>query len=177
MATFSGWIPTAPVYSDATWQQWNTSASTTTYYTTELWVSWTTNSTGATYNYQTSQSAVPTAAQLEADKERRAAAVARNKKAEGLLLSLLDEEQAKELTDRGFFHVHTKKGKRTYRITKQGHIDLVKSENGTAFSYCIHPRDSYPDGDKAAALKLMVEADEALFLKTANATPRAAVAA
>lgn len=175
-------------YSGTTWTQWTASSSTNL---TEVWGLWTsnfTNSTAATtqtvwldwtgssgpivasqYGYRQ-----PTPEETEErrrEAEERAGVVALAKtKARQLLRDVLDRNQRRELERDGHFHVQTRDGERVYRLKPGSPPERVKGEDGVRWSYCIHPRESYPADDTAAALKLLIEADEDEFLRIANAS-------
>lgn len=110
-------------------------------------------------------------ARWEAQAEIDAAA---SVKARELLLSLLTEHQRDEFTENGYFHVHTKDGERVYRLKPSASPVRVKGEDGSQYSYCIHPPAKYPPEDVTAAHLLMLETEEDEFLSTANATRLAA---
>jgi hypothetical protein len=89
-----------------------------------------------------------------------------------LLLSMLDDEQRDEYEGDGRFHVHTADGERCYRITKgqSGNVLLIKDGRAKR-RYCIHPPGlRYPDEDAMVAQMMMLETDEAEFLRIANAS-------
>jgi len=102
--------------------------------------------------------------------ERAAKQNAIRAKAKELLQEILDEEQAAEYAEKGVFHVHTANGERTYRLQPGYPPRRVKAKDGKIYSYCIHPREQFPVEDTTAALKLLIEADEAEFLRIANAS-------
>lgn len=189
--------PATGTYNDTIWVTWTDTASTTSVTSLQAWDCWNQGTTVAytatitsnsTWSYWVGldgsndyQPAPLTEEQLEArrvaqaerearDAERRAEQEIIRGRARVLLESLLDRKQKAELRKEGHFHVHTKDGERTYRL-KPGHPPLrVKSEDGNRYSYCIHPLEQFPAEDTAAALKLLIEADEDEFLRIANAT-------
>jgi hypothetical protein len=90
------------------------------------------------------------------------------KRARRLLTSNLTKEQVASLEKFGFFEVMVE-GK-TYRIRQgtHGNVRLLGSDGKESKSFCIQP-NGVPDEDAMLAQKLMLETDEASFLKIANA--------
>lgn len=161
-------------------------SQTVTYSSNQVWNNWcqATAATSAQITYNSSPGPPPaplTPEQVEAtrlhverinkqaEEYRKKQAVTRAK-ARQLLEEVLNEEQRYELAKSGFFHVHTAKGKRTYRLAPGHSPRLVKSEDGKMYSYCIHTREGFPVDDALAAFKLLLDADEKEFLKIANAS-------
>jgi len=101
---------------------------------------------------------------------------AADRRAEDLLRSMLSEEQRRELDEHNHFHVRVPDPRqlgcqRVYRIERgfQGNVKLI--ENGRATRrYCIHADARLPHADQMLAQKLMLESDEADFLRIANMT-------
>lgn len=94
-----------------------------------------------------------------------------NERAEKLLMEHLSPQQVDQLRVSGYFDVVVQ-GK-TYRINRgrAGNIQLLDPSGRKAtHRYCIHPRELCPDADSMLAQKLLLEADEPTFLRTANAT-------
>lgn len=168
--TWLQWNQTATSATNVTdvWLGWNQTTVTASTTNVAIWASWT--GSGTTY-YE------PVELSPE-DRERRQAEAAERTRlaneakarARTLLLEVLDEQQRAELESDGHFHVHTRDGERTYRLKPGSPPQRIKGEDGSRWSYCIHPRESFPADDTAAALKLMIEAEEASFLDIANAT-------
>lgn len=96
-------------------------------------------------------------------------------KARALLIEHLDVKQREEYLKVGRFHVETKDGTRVYRLEPGRPPTRIKGEDGSRYTYCIHPREIYPQADTVLALKLLLEADEEQFLHTANASRYAGV--
>ena len=94
-------------------------------------------------------------------------------RARELLLEHLNPEQADEYERRGYFHVHieTAEGRRRYRVRGFDGVLLIGSDDRPLVSYCIHPSYGFPSPDVALCQKVLLETDEAEFLRTANATP------
>jgi hypothetical protein len=177
-----------PLSADGVWNTWaTTSATNTTVWvnwtattsvtasTTEVWQHWI-DYTGASGPLVQSGHHLrqPTPEELEQRQreaeERRIATEEARAKARQILLDNLTETQRREFDTDGHFHVETRDGQRRYRLSP-GSLPLrVHGEDGRRWSYCIHPRESYPADDVALALKLLLEANEDEFLETANAT-------
>jgi hypothetical protein len=103
-------------------------------------------------------------------RDARAAELAAQKKAEALLLSVLTEEQRSELSKRRQFFVTSKSGKR-YRIDRHTHGNVYElNELGNPVRRLCAQPPGVPVDDAIAAQKLMLETDEAAFLRVANAT-------
>lgn len=98
-----------------------------------------------------------------------AAAEAAESRADQLLTSLLTPSQAQEYRDQKRFELQIN-GK-TYRINKgrAGNVQLIEGGKPVA-QYCAHPDIWVPNGDNMVAQMLMLQTDEAMFLKTANRT-------
>ena len=166
------------------WSAWtNMADNTITYSSQDVWGYWNqtagsspmlNNITNPTPRVYTEEEKAEARERLERKQreatERQAAQQQIRARAKELLTELLDEEQKAEYEEKGVFHVHTKNGERTYRLRPGYPPHRVKAKDGKMYSYCIHPRESYPAEDTAAALKLLIEADEAEFLRIANAT-------
>lgn len=92
-------------------------------------------------------------------------------RARKLLLRHLTDEQHKEFTERKYFTIIGKSGAQ-YRIYDRGHlaanIGVIANDHET-HRLCAHCNvDAVPLYDSILAQKLMLEADEAAFLKVAN---------
>jgi uncharacterized membrane protein len=100
----------------------------------------------------------------KAQEERRKKAATRAKE---LLVRLLDADQEKEYVEKGTFELRTDKAR--YRIRPGDRVEELNPEGKVTARFCIHPSDSWmPREDWAIAQKLMLETDEATFLRTAN---------
>lgn len=70
------------------------------------------------------------------------------------------------------FYLTSSSGKR-YRIDRgrSQNVRLVEETTGKVVrTYCAHPVEAVPDPDTMLAQKLMLETDEAAFLRIANAS-------
>lgn len=152
------------------WNSWYTTANTATtvnYYPQgETWQAW---------NQQVyySQGNIPEPSKKQ--QEEMAAALKRAEdarvKAKELLLEHLSPVQRESFEKTGLFIVETAK-KNRYRL---GHVPVKLREDGKVVtSYCIHMGGNVPKDDELLGFKLMLEANEEEFLKTANATAVAA---
>lgn len=102
------------------------------------------------------------------------------RRAEALLLEHLDVDQRAEWAASRSFHVATADGVRRYRIKLglAGNVALVKDgeleprvAGGHLRRFCMHvyhPDGKIPDEDNVLAQKLLLESDEAEFLRLAN---------
>lgn len=90
------------------------------------------------------------------------------RRAKRLLNSCLNVRQRAELRSFGWFRVTV--GERTYRIKSgsSGNVELLGTDGRAVEKYCIHPKEWLPIHDVMLAQKLLLEADEAQFLATAN---------
>lgn len=166
-----GWLVSNA--SDSAWCTWNT--ATTTVIVGDTWKYWAAQAGIAEDRDRRNIYVQPNAQEVaarqvavaaEAAKYRaeREAAEARAKK---LLVENISPAQRKQLADHGFFDVVV--SGRTYRIRwgTHGNVRLVVKDREVR-SFCIQP-DDVPVGDAMLAQKLMLECDEASFLRIANA--------
>lgn len=152
----------APVYTissstDIAWTAWveyTASANTTL-----TWTAWNTSDT-TSVNYTAPH-------QTE---EQRLQLARRNERARELLVACLTSRQRRELEARGYFHVETARGRRRYRLAPGRAPIRVHGEDGSQWSYCIHPDAGFPQEDVVLAQKLLLETDEEAFLRIANAS-------
>lgn len=100
--------------------------------------------------------------------ERQAA----NACAEELLVSCLDDVQRREYRETGQFHVRSPAG-RSYLI-RHGYAGNVERDGS---KFCIHADPGLPHADQMLGQKLMLETDEAAFLRIANETRPRLIAA
>lgn len=98
-------------------------------------------------------------------------------RAEGLLREHLSERQRADLNEKGYFEVcavNFREGiRRYYRIRRgrAGNVALLDGPGGREVKkLCCHPLENVPDADTMLSQKLMLEHNEALFLKLANIT-------
>lgn len=111
--------------------------------------------------------------QREQRRRARIEAVAAGR-AETLLRGCLSPEQVRDFEEKGWFDVSVPSADgavRRYRIRRgfAGNVRLLDAGDREVRSYCIHPRIRVPDADSMLAQKLLLEADERMFLATANA--------
>lgn len=107
--------------------------------------------------------------QLEAQAaEANAKHKAAELRAEELLVSILTPQQRVDLKMKNRFFLHI--GEKRYRVDRgqHGNVKLVDAQDKVVESYCIQPRGGLPDADAMAAQVLMLETDEASFLRVAN---------
>ena len=91
------------------------------------------------------------------------------KKAECLLLMVLNDKQKQQYKELGYFE--TEVGDRVYRIKKgySGNVELI--DNGKPKTrFCIHTDEWLPDADTMLAQLLMLRTNEKKFLEVANHT-------
>lgn len=110
---------------------------------------------------------VPPLPLSQAEEERHAA----RKMARSTLLSLLDEGQQAQLERESCFELRV--DDRLYRIRPGNVVEQLHPATRKKLShFCIHPssaeRGWLPEDDWAIAQKLLLEADEGLFLRLAN---------
>lgn len=179
---------TNPVTNAEIWTSWS-STNYTTITVDQTWTGWVTFANGRRRRVQSAEDLraedlrgwvqelrPPDEAELARAENRREALRQRAEaatRAMELLRSCLSVEQQAQLDENGCFRVTAPSG-RVYTIT-QGYAGNVYSQG---WSYCIHMRSDLPEADHMLAQKLMIETDEAAFLRIANATPsRSALAA
>jgi hypothetical protein len=103
----------------------------------------------------------------------RAAAIivenAAKARAEKLLTEHLTPAQREQLLAHGYFDVLVS-GK-TYRINRgfAGNVHLLDGRKAVS-RFCIHPSERVPDADAMLSQKLLLEANEAEFIRIANRT-------
>lgn len=91
------------------------------------------------------------------------------KRAEELLLASITKRQKAQYRKFAWFTVRGASGAQ-YRIRKGriGNVDVVEPSGAIVGRLCAHPRDGVPDCDTMLAQKLMLEVDDAAFLRVAN---------
>jgi len=104
----------------------------------------------------------------QADKDRKEAEA----KAEALLLQNLNDIQKQQFKKHGFFKVHI--GGKIYKVNRgvSRNIQLIEEKTDhdkVLRTYCAYP-DGVPVGDVLLTQKLWLEANEAEFLRIANAS-------
>lgn len=160
------------------WQNWNTHyyIGTTTQVTTQtVWVNWNTQYQTAQpqHQYQANQPVTEEVARAMQEharllEESRAKA---KTKAEALLVEHLTPAQKDSFEKHGMFIVEGSKNNR-YRLSRTGAPRKIAGDKD-AVSYCIHT-SGLPREDELLGFKLLLEANEDEFLRTANATQLAA---
>jgi hypothetical protein len=154
------------------WTNWITTTTTTiSNIVYPAWDAW--NTGGATPTVWRFESPTPeqVAAELQAQADRLAEEQAAAARARVILEENLTEEQRKQLADNNWFEVITPKG--TYRIRRgwAGNVDRLDDGGRVRDRFCIHPSESVPPEDNMLAQKLLLEANEEMFLRIANRTP------
>lgn len=163
----------------AQWTAWVTDTASTA--ATTIWVEWT-SSTGssATTNRIQAVSRQETVAEhadrerrdrewREQDAQRKAAEAAAEERAKQLLTAHLTEDQVRSLNEQSAIVVRAESG-RQYRLRKgwAGNVDGLADDGKVECRYCIHPNAHVPEYDNLLAQKLMLETNEAEFLRIAN---------
>jgi hypothetical protein len=120
---------------------------------------------------QAPETAAEKATRLKLEAEKEAKRKAASMRAEHLLFTILTPKQVRQYTDDDFIELVIKG--RMYRVRKgySRNIDLI--ENGKPVArYCAHPENAYhtPVPDAMLAQILMLQTNEAEFLKVANRT-------
>jgi hypothetical protein len=90
-------------------------------------------------------------------------------RAEALLRHVLTEDEYRQLDRRGFLEVQSpSRHRRTYRIPRhQGQVKVY--EGGVpVMALCVQAVEPIPDGDTILMHKLMIEGNEAEYLRVAN---------
>lgn len=166
--------------SGSVWQVW-VSGDSTEYVQPSgngtIWATWIVSSGASSvkrqaYQIQQLTEEEKAARKAQAEKEAREKAEA-DARANELLETHLTEEQRRQLKELDAFIVDLKS--KQYRIRRgwTGNVEEIKDGMIVA-RLCIHPRDQVPYGDHMLAQKLMLETNEAEFLRIANRTPLAA---
>jgi len=91
------------------------------------------------------------------------------RKATGLLRDVLTTEQFHQLTWHGYLEIPSPTAPyRVYRVPRnKGNVQVI--ENGHAIMrLCLQPVECLPDADLVALHKLMIEANEEMYLQKAN---------
>lgn len=163
------------------WYEWNNGTSNQS-----VWREWTSSGTAATTTWQVwnddhapwgiryNETIILPAAKIKAMEEERqaaaAAAQATAARAEQLLKENLDALQLEEFKVNKTFTVISRDGERRYRIRKgwAHNVERLDNTGQKMHTLCAHPVDPVPEYDNMLAQKLMLEHDEANFLKIAN---------
>lgn len=91
------------------------------------------------------------------------------RRAANLLRELLTPEQVRQLLWRGYLEVPSPtEPQRIYRVPRnKGYVQVI--ENGRAIMrLCLQPVECLPDADVVVLHKLMIEANEEIYLQKAN---------
>jgi len=116
-------------------------------------------------------------ARLREDSRKRMFKEAANERARRILMSMLNDEQRRDLAANNNFQltVHSRDGSiKVYRIDYgyQGNVKLLGPDGDVDRSYCIHADRRLPYEDQMLAQKLLLENNEEEFLRIANETIR-----
>lgn len=165
--TMAGYYPAQTV-----WGSWNNQflQTATSTVTQTVWVSWNQQAFGQTaqgMQFQQQPSDVEIASATEALRKHEAAKT----RAKELLLESLTPTQRETYEKHLMFIVETPK-KNRYRLHLSQAPRKLSGEKD-AVSYCIHTH-GLPREDELLGFKLLLEANEDEFLRTANATALAA---
>lgn len=119
--------------------------------------------------YGTINAHAETAEELAEREKKDAIRQAAAKRAEELLNSLLDDKQREQYGAHKHFDVDV--AGKIYRLAPYDRVRLLEAGKAT-IAYCIHPDHMHglPAADVLIAQKLLLETNEAHFLKTANAS-------
>lgn len=91
------------------------------------------------------------------------------RRAQELIVKMLNREQVTQLNGLGFIELRSRLiPGRTYRLPRRRGQVQVYEHGHHAGSLCIQPTRWVPDGDIVIMHKLMIEANEAEYLRTAN---------
>jgi hypothetical protein len=177
-------VATSTDASGGVWNIWCDSATTTASTSNAVvWYTWNGNAYIAA-DQEAVQQYVPAPeteeqkqVRLQKQEERRTAEEARKKaeveareKAERLLISTLNPVQLRQLKEMDAFIVELET--KRYKIRRGYKVIELDKENKQVAQYCIHPSDyQIPSADVMLAQKLMLEHNEAAFLRIANRTP------
>lgn len=167
--------------SSATWRTWvDSGLSTASSGSNTVWISWCGSDTSDQWTglYQPHKLTVEQQEQRrlqreEAERQRKEHARKKaeaNEKALALLCGMLTQEQREQLNTMSAFEVETERAKYRIKRGRFGNVEELDADGRIIARYCIHPRQSVPDADTMLAQKLMLETDEAAFLRMANKT-------
>jgi hypothetical protein len=93
----------------------------------------------------------------------------RDRRANELLRSVLTSEQYRELTRKGYLDIKSPRDPECiYRVPLGPGLVWVIEKGQQTASLCLQPLERVPDADMVVMHKLMIEADEATYLQTAN---------
>ena len=96
-----------------------------------------------------------------------------NRRANELLCSVLSSEQYDQLRRKGYLDIPSPRDPgRIYRVPQaQGLVGVIE-QGRRKMSLCLQPLEWVPDADIVVMHKLMIEAEEEIYLQTANIIPR-----
>ena len=91
------------------------------------------------------------------------------RRAESLLQEVLTPDEGRELEERGYLEIASPNRQgRIYRVPRGRGMVSVFEEGRAIMSLCVQPVEWIPAGDVVLMHKLMIEANEDEYLKTAN---------
>ena len=166
---WSNWMTTSTsntvTFDNTVWSNWILPAQTTQPWTIQPWVDPRTPEQIEAARVEQARRDAEWKAKADAVAAEKAAAAAR---AQVILEEHLSAEQRKQLADNNWFEVIT--AKRRYRIRRgwAGNVDGLGVDGRATDRYCIHPSEEVPHEDNMLAQKLLLEADEDMFLRIAN---------
>lgn len=167
--TFSTYQTSVTVGTSATWYAWQNAQ--VGFYQQAQWAQW----QGGIVSAKTKRQAAAEQARFDRQQaearrlmeEQRAKIFEAQKRARALLMTSLSPAQRESLEKFRFFDIEIS-GK-TYRIHQGTHGNVRQVENGREIiTFCAQP-EGVPTEDAMLAQKLMLETDEAAFLRVANA--------
>lgn len=180
---------TTSASSGSTWNQWVAAdfSSTSSSATTNVWVAWNAGTQyvvrerPVVYEYKYTpppetdkQKQARLAREAEwkrQEEERKRKEAEALQRAEDLLMLQLSERQQSDWKEYKAFDVVSQSGKR-FRITNQhsGNVREYDAEGKHVFNHCIVSRECVPLPDQLVMQKLMLEYQEADFMRIANHT-------
>lgn len=163
-----------PSYTDSssgTWSVWidGTSATSTDNAVWGMWV----NESGTSVtscNELSCATVITELRELTPEELERREQIEADEKAEGLLRSMLTQEQLDQFDAMAAFEVTTERARYRIERGRSGNVKELDVDGQVVASYCIHPRERVPNADTMLAQKLILESDEAEFLRVANKT-------
>ena len=179
---WTSWTCTNTTATTDVWSTWTngTASSTTTITYDAAWQWWVQDlPTGKVIHIREPIVQQPTreqiAARQEANrryeqqaKEARRAREKAEKRAEQMLLTLLSEQQRRDLKRHNHFFVTGRVNRYRVRRGRYGNVDVIGPDGRATRSLCAHIPEECPDSDNMAAQKLMLECDDAAFVARAN---------
>ena len=96
----------------------------------------------------------------------------RDRRAKELLRSVLSSEQYRELTQNGYLDIKSPHDPECiYRVPQGPGLVWVIEKGQQTATLCLLPLERIPDSDIVVMHKLMIEANEEIYLQTANRFP------